>query len=66
LVKQVVGVSLPFISMALPTLFMPLAFTASAANNNQKASGVKRVGNARLSRLTVESRGQENHPREDY
>jgi len=23
-------------------------FTASAANNNQKASGVKRVGNARL------------------
>jgi len=25
-------------------------FTASAANNNQKASGLKRVGNARLGR----------------
>jgi len=34
----------------LPTLFTPLAFLiiTSAANNNQKASGVKRVGNARL------------------
>jgi len=28
-------------------------FTASAANNNQKASGVKRVGNARLDTLHV-------------
>jgi len=40
------------ISLALPTLFTPLAFliilAALAANNNQKASGVKRVGNARL------------------
>jgi len=39
-------------SLALPILFMPLSFllllAALAANNNQKASGVKRVGNASL------------------
>jgi len=55
-----IGYSIDGYSLALPTLFTPLAFwlllaalavknfTASAANNNQKASGLKRVGNARL------------------
>jgi len=28
-------------------------FTASAANNNQKVSGVKRVGNARLAHIQL-------------
>jgi len=42
--------SLSATSLALPTLFTPLAFwlLASTANNHQKASGVKRFGNTRL------------------